>query len=193
MATRKTKSENAMAMLKEDHQNLKDLFDKFEKSKNSAAQEKIVSTALQELKIHAAIEEELFYPSVRQEIEDEDGIMPEADEEHHVAKLLVAELEQMKGNEEYWEAKFKVLAESVRHHIKEEEGEMFPKARKTDIDFAVLGERMRQMKQKLQREGLPQDAEAKMISKFGLRGDSPAMKAQERVDVPLKSMKPEAA
>src|ERR1044071_9977272 len=98
----KTKPENAIAMLKSDHQKVKELFDKFEKSKNSASQAKIAASAIQELKVHATIEEELFYPSVRQQIEDEDGIMPEADEEHHVAKLLVAELEQMKGTEEYW-------------------------------------------------------------------------------------------
>ena len=137
--SRTTKAENAIAMLKSDHQKVKELFDKFEESKNSAAQAKIVANAIQELKVHATIEEELFYPSVRQQIDDEDGIMPEADEEHHVAKVLIAELENMKGDEEHWEAKFMVLAESVRHHIKEEEGQMFPKAKKTDIDFVALG------------------------------------------------------
>jgi hemerythrin-like domain-containing protein len=63
-------------------------------------------------------------------MEDEDGLMDEADEEHHVAKILIAELEQMQGNEDNWEAKFMVLAENVRHHIKEEEGEIFPEAKK---------------------------------------------------------------
>ena len=91
------------------------------------SQAKIAATAIEELKVHAAIEEELFYPAVRQQIDDEDGIIPEADEEHHVAKLLIAELEKMTGDEEHWEAKFMVLGESVRHHIKEEEGRCFPK------------------------------------------------------------------
>ena len=189
----KTKAENAIAMLKSDHRKVKELFDKFEESKNSAAQAKIVASAIEELKVHATIEEELFYPSVRQQIEDEDGLMPEADEEHHVAKVLIAELEAMKGDEEHWEAKFMVLAESVRHHIKEEEGQMFPKARKTDIDLVALGEQMTELKKRLMREGVPPDAEAKMISKSGLRGDSPALKAQKTVQVPLKSKRSDAA
>jgi hemerythrin superfamily protein len=181
------KPENAIAMLKDDHQKVKELFDKFEESKNSASQAKIATDAIQELKVHATVEEELFYPAVRQQIDDEDGIMPEADEEHHVAKVLVAELENMTGDEEHWEAKFMVLAESVRHHIKEEEGQMFPKARKTDIDFVALGTQMSELKKRLIRDGVPPDAEAKMISKCGLRGDSPALKAQATAQVPLKS------
>ena len=182
---------NAIAMLKIDHQKVKDLFDKFEGE--SASKSKIVASALQELKVHATIEEELFYPSLRQQIEDKDGLMPEADEEHHVAKVLIAELENMKGDEEHWEAKFKVLAESVRHHIKEEEKEIFPKARKSNIDFVALGGQMQELKEKLNRDGVPPDAEAEMIRKYGVRNDSPALKAQKSVQVPLKSKKAKAA
>jgi hemerythrin-like domain-containing protein len=189
----RTKPENAIAMLRNDHQKVKELFDKFEESKNSASQAKIAADAVQELKVHATVEEELFYPAVRQQIDDEDGIMPEADEEHHVAKVLIAELENMTGDEEHWEAKFMVLAESVRHHIKEEEREMFPKARKTDIDFVALGAQMSELKKRLIRDGVPPDAEAKMISTCGLRGDSPALKAQATVQVPLKSKRSDAA
>jgi hemerythrin superfamily protein len=181
------KSEDAIAMLKADHRKVKALFDEFEDTSASTKQQQIAAEALMELKIHATIEEEFFYPAVRQQIEDEDGIMEEADEEHHVAKLLIAELEQMQGDEDHWEAKFKVLAESVRHHIKEEEGEMFPQAKKTDIDFNVLGERMMELKSQLQADGVPPDAEAQMIKKSGLRGDSPARKAQEKLEVPMKA------
>ena len=81
---------------------------------------KIVREALTELKVHAAIEEEIFYPAVRKPVGKE--IMNEADEEHHVAKLLIAELDVMDGSESHFDAKFHVLAENVRHHIKEEEG-----------------------------------------------------------------------
>jgi len=182
----KDKTTSAIAMLKEDHENVKDLFDKFEETNGSATKAKIVSEAVTQLKIHATIEEELFYPSVRQEIEDEEGIMDEADEEHHVAKVLIAELEKMTGDEEHWEAKFKVLAESVRHHIKEEEGKMFKEAKKTNIDFKALGSQMARLKQKLMQEGVPPDAEANMIAKCGLRGDSPAKNAQAKLQVPLK-------
>jgi Hemerythrin HHE cation binding domain len=182
----KEKPTNAIGMLKEDHDKVKDLFERFEETNGSATKAKIVSEALMELKVHATIEEELFYPALRQSIDDEDGIMDEADEEHHVAKVLIAELEEMVGDEDHWEAKFNVLAESVRHHIKEEEGTMFKEAKKTDIDFDVLGSQMAELKRKLQEEGVPPDAEAKMVEKSGLRGDSPAKTAQKKLQVPLK-------
>ena len=167
---KKDKTTNAIAMLKEDHEKVKELFDKFEETNGSATKAKIVAEAVMELKVHATVEEELFYPAVRQKIEDEDGIMDEADEEHHVAKVLIAELEKMRGDEDHWEAKFMVLAESIRHHIKEEEGKMFKEAKKTDIDFEILGGQMAQLKQKLMQDGVPPDAEAKMIDKSRLAG-----------------------
>src|SRR4030095_1505349 len=182
----KDKTTNAIAMLKEDHHKVKDLFERFEDTNGSATKAKIVSEALMALRVHATVEEELFYPAVRQNIEDEEGIMDEADEEHHVAKVLIAELENMTGDEEHWDAKFKVLAESVRHHIKEEEGKMFKEAKKTEIDFDILGSQMSLLKQKLMQEGVPPDAEAKMIDKCGLRGDSPAKNAQTKLQVPLR-------
>jgi hemerythrin-like domain-containing protein len=185
MPTRSKKSD-AIAMLKEDHDKVKELFDQFEETSGSAAKAKIVDEAVMALKVHAAVEEEFFYPALRQQIEDEEGIMDEADEEHHVAKLLIAELENMTGDEGHWEAKFMVLAESVRHHIKEEEGKMFKEAKKTDIDFEALGGQMAQLKEKLMRDGVPEDAEAKMIAKAGLRGDSPAKNAQKNFRPPLK-------
>src|SRR5262249_24372371 len=133
-----------------------------------------------------SIEEQLFYPAVRQQIEDEEGLMDEADEEHHVAKVLIAELEKMQGDEEHWEAKFKVRAESVRHHIKEEEGKMFKEAKKTDIDFEMLGDQMASLKEDLMQNGVPPDAETKMIAKCGVRADSPARMAQKKLRAPLK-------
>src|SRR6185436_18745620 len=158
MMPTKDKSTNAITMLKEDHEKVKDLFERFEETNGSATKAKIVSEALKALKVHATIEEELFYPALRQKIDDEDGIMDEANEEHHVAKVLMAELEEMTGDEGHWEAKFKVLAESIRHHIKEEEGTMFKQAKKTDIDFDALGSQMATLKQKLMRDGVPKDA-----------------------------------
>jgi hemerythrin superfamily protein len=183
---RKGKTANAVTMLKEDHQKVKDLFDKFEETKNPSSKAKIVSEALTELKVHATVEEELFYPAVRQQIDDEEALMDEADEEHHVAKVLIAELEKMSGDEDHWEAKFTVLAESIRHHIKEEEGKMFKEAKKTEIDFDTLGAQMVHLKQKLVQAGVPPDDEAKMIAKSGLRGDSPAKNAQKKLQVPLR-------
>jgi hypothetical protein len=184
--TKKSKSNDAIAMLKADHRKVKKLFDDFEEASGST-QKKIAAEAVMELKVHATLEEEFLYPALRQHIEDEEGIMDEADEEHHVAKILIAELEQMKGDEDHWEAKFKVLAENVRHHIKEEEGEMFPLAKETDIDFVALAERMLELKTELLETGVPPDAEAKMIAKAGLRGDSPAKRAGENLEVPMKA------
>src|SRR3954451_2330445 len=137
----------AVALLKQDHDRVKELFDRFEAAKTRPAKIKIVRAALVELKVHAAIEEEMFYPAVRKPVGSE--IMNEADEEHHVAKLLVAELDRMDGTESHFDAKFHVLAENVRHHIKEEENEMLPKAEKVKVDFDALAEKMKQRRERL--------------------------------------------
>jgi hemerythrin-like domain-containing protein len=184
--SKRTTKETAFTLLKGDHDKVKRLFTRFEGA-NPDEKQDIANEALEELKVHAAVEEQLLYPALRQEMEDEDGLMDEADEEHHVAKFLIAELEQMEGNEDHWEAKFTVLAENVRHHIKEEEGEIFPKARQTDIDFVVLGDQMAKLKKSLLEQGVPKDSEAEMVSKSGLRGDSPAKKAQRNLQVPMKA------
>ena len=105
----------AFALLKKDHDTVKDLFDRFENAEGRPEKKKIVDQALAELKVHATIEEEIFYPAVRKPVGKD--VMNEADEEHHVAKILIAELEEMDGRETHYDAKFTVLAENVRHHI----------------------------------------------------------------------------
>jgi hemerythrin-like domain-containing protein len=184
----KSKKETAFTMLKDDHDNVKELFDRFENASTPAeAKSKIVTTVLEELRVHAAVEEQLFYPALRQQMEDEDDLLEEADEEHHVAKILIAELEQMEGHEDNWEAKFMVLAENVRHHIKEEEREIFPQAKKTNIDFVALRLQMAELKETLKSEGIPEDEEAEMVRASGLREESPSKKAQQTVKTPLKA------
>jgi hypothetical protein len=168
------KTNPAVAMLKEDHERVKGLFDQFEAAKGRAAKRKIVREALAELKVHAAIEEELFYPSVGKDL------MNEADEEHHVAKLLIAELDQMDGSESHFDAKFVVLAENVRHHIKEEENEMLPKAKAAKIDFEALAEKMRRRKERLLVDGVPAASEEAMVKASRGRGDSPAKAAKRK-------------
>jgi hemerythrin superfamily protein len=153
---------NAISMLKEDHQTVKGLFDKFEKSDNPAEKQKIISDAIHELRVHATIEEEIFYPAIRNEVEDD--ILNEAEVEHHVARMLIAELDESKDNEDYRNARFTVLAEAVRHHIKEEEGQMFPQAKNLDIDFESLGEQMMQRKEELESDGVPTDSEHEMVA-----------------------------
>ena len=168
----------AVALLKDDHGRVKDLFDEFEAAKGRAAKVKIVRRALTELKVHAAIEEELFYPAVRKRVGKE--LMTEADEEHHVAKLLIAELDRMDGSEDHFAAKFTVLAENVRHHIKEEEDVLLPKARAAMLDFAALAEKMRRRKEKLLADGVGPVGEEVMVKAAGRRGDSPARAARRK-------------
>src|ERR1700716_4254646 len=123
---------HAIAILRKDHDSAKDLFGEVEKAETPAAKEKIIDQAVTALKIHAVLEEEIFYPAVRQHVGSK--VMNEADEEHHVAKVLIAELDRG-ANNEHRDAKFTVLAESVRHHITEEENEMLPKAKELKLDF----------------------------------------------------------
>lgn len=135
-------------MLKEDHQKVKALFEEFEDAKDSKTKQRIVETALMELDIHAKLEEGLVYPAIRSEIDEED-LMDEALEEHHVVHVLIAELKKMKPSDDRFDAKFTVLAENVKHHVKEEESEMFPKAEECDIDWETLEQQVMKQKEKL--------------------------------------------
>ncbi len=177
----------AVALLKEDHGKVKRLFDQFKTAKSSSSKRKIVLEALTELKVHAAIEEEIFYPAVRKAIGKE--IMNEADEEHHVAKLLIAELDSMNGSESHFEAKFVVLAENVRHHIKEEENEMLPKAKGVKLDFDALAENMKRRKERLLRDGVPAVGEETMVKASRGMGDSPAKAAKRKAPKAAKRKK----
>ena len=105
--------DHAIAILKKDHDTVKALFEEFEKAETPARKTKIIDQALTELKIHAILEEEIFYPTVRAHVGRD--IMNEADEEHHVAKVLIAELDTVDAKNDHRDAKFTVLAESVRH------------------------------------------------------------------------------
>jgi hemerythrin superfamily protein len=147
---------NAIEMLREDHRKVKDLFEHFE-SNDPVNKKEIVDTTLKELEIHTTLEEEIFYPAARKaldEMDDEKGddTIDEAWEEHHVVKLISAELKKMRSSDEHYDAKFTVLAESVKHHIQEEEEELFPKL-ENHIDGEALGEKMMARKEKLQQRG----------------------------------------
>ena len=175
------KTNPALALLKTDHDTVKDLFDKFEEAEGRPSKKKIATQALLELKVHAAIEEEVFYPAVRKAVGKD--TMNEADEEHHVAKVLIAELEEMDGRESHYDAKFTVLAENVRHHIKEEENEMFSKAKDATLDFEALCQAMARRKETLLTKGVPPASEAAMVAASEGKGDSPAQAAQQSKSV----------
>jgi hemerythrin superfamily protein len=136
-------------MLREDHRKVEALFDEFESARDARTKQRIVDTALQELEAHAKVEESLVYPAIRKELEDEEDLMDEALEEHHIVHVLIRELKRMKPSDERYDAKFTVLGESVKHHVKEEESEMFPKAEDVEIDWERLEEQVRRRKEQL--------------------------------------------
>lgn len=170
--------DDAIVILKSDHDKVKQLFNDFKKAESMDEKKAIATEAITELRIHATIEEELFYPALRGREEVEQDLLDESDEEHHVAKLLIAELITM-TTEDHFVAKFTVLAENIEHHVKEEEGELFPQARKTDIDFVALGQKLNARKEELKANGIPMNAEEKLMAKMGIH-DSPAMAAKSR-------------
>src|ERR1700682_1364693 len=143
--------QDAISLLKSDHKKVKALFSEFDELKDDGADEDraaIVAQICNELKIHAAIEEEIFYPAVRKAIED-GALMDEALVEHAGAKDLVAQLEQMDSDADLYDAKVTVLGEQIDHHVKEEEGEMFPRAKKAKVDTARLGAQMEKRRAEL--------------------------------------------
>jgi hypothetical protein len=141
-------STDPVSMLKEDHKNVKQLFDQFEDTDDERMQMEIAQKAIGELKVHSAIEEEIFYPAVGSMVDDTE-VMSEATEEHHVVHFLIDELENQNLDHDTFHARFIVLAENVRHHIKEEEGEMMPKIDKDEAGMEELGARMTERKQEL--------------------------------------------
>lgn len=153
MAKSKAKAGGALEMLKEDHDKVKKAFKEFEKldREDTGKLRQLVQTVCEELKVHTTLEEEIFYPAVREAIDDED-IMNEAQVEHETAKMLIEQLENMGPDDPNYHATFTVLGEYVKHHVKEEEDEMFPEAKKTDLDFEELGSRMKQRKTELMGE-----------------------------------------
>lgn len=146
-------TQDAIAMLMEDHKKVRKLFKEFEKLKESSdsngKKSELVTQICNELTIHAQIEEEIFYPAVRDAI-DEDDLMDEAEEEHLSAKDLIAQLEDMQPGDDHYDAKVTVLGEYVDHHIDEEQEQMFPKVKREKVDTAILGVQMMQLKNELQ-------------------------------------------
>jgi hemerythrin-like domain-containing protein len=139
---------SATQMLREDHAKVKELFQQFETAGSDAEKKRIAEAALRELVVHAAVEEELFYPALREHLDPKQVDL--AQEEHHVAELLIKELDGLRDPAKL-EAKFKVLAESVKHHIQEEESELLPEA-ESSLDDESLGEEMATRKEDLEKK-----------------------------------------
>jgi hemerythrin superfamily protein len=149
-ASRSKATVDAIDMLKHDHDKVEKAFRNFEKLDRHDAEacRQLIQTVCDDLKMHTMLEEEIFYPAVREGVDDED-MMNEAAVEHETARMLIEQLENMGSDDPNYFATFKVLGEYVRHHIKEEQSEMFPAAKKARLDLAALGERMRQRREEL--------------------------------------------
>ena len=143
-------SHDAIALLTQDHKEAKLLFEKFDalSDRSKSSKKKIADEVCQALSVHAQLEEEIFYPAVRGAIKDAD-LMDEAVVEHASAKDLIAQIQDMDPGDDLYDAKIKVLSEQIEHHVKEEESEMFPKVKKTTLDFAELGRKMLTRKSEL--------------------------------------------
>lgn len=141
---------DAIALLKNDHQTVKGLFEKFESAGDRAqkSKRKIVDKIIEELSVHAAIEEEVFYPAVREAAGETEDMVLESLEEHHLVKFALWELERADPQDERFDAKVTVLIENVRHHIKEEENDLFKRVRKSvpRSELEQLAEQMKQVK-----------------------------------------------
>jgi hemerythrin-like domain-containing protein len=148
--TRRPTRQDAIALLKQDHREVEDLFDRFERAGDGAHKQKrkLVDQMIEALSRHASIEERVLYPWAREYIEDEDDTVLEALEEHHVVKWLLWELEDLDPADERFDAKVTVMAENVRHHVKEEESELFSDLRDvaTKAELVDLAERLREAK-----------------------------------------------
>ena len=151
----KDKTADVIHLLKADHKKVKDLFEKFEdmqdKPNINEKKKEIVLQICQELTLHALAEEAIVYPIARKSIKDED-LMDEADVEHAGAKELIAQLEKMNPDDSHYNAKVTVLREYIEHHVKEEEGSMFPKLQKSDADREAMGEELIHFKEEYEEE-----------------------------------------
>jgi hemerythrin superfamily protein len=152
--------QDALKLLAQDHREVEALFEQFEKAEADDKKEQIARQICTELKVHAMIEEEIFYPALEGRIDDDD--LKEAYVEHDGAKVLINDIEAGSPASEYYDAKVKVLQEEIEHHVKEEEkqhGNLFQQARAADVDLEALGEQMAARKAELMQlaetEGLP--------------------------------------
>jgi len=159
MSTRKSSRQeetaDAIELLTADHNEVDEMFETYQDLVDGDADGDAKATLAEQicdaLTVHATIEEEIFYPAARLALEEED-LLDEAEVEHASVKDLIAQIREMEPDEELYDAKVKVLGEYVRHHVEEEEGEMFQQLRDTDFDAEAIGERLLARKEELMAE-----------------------------------------
>jgi hemerythrin superfamily protein len=141
-------AQDALALLKADHKEVSDRFEKFESARST--KEKLARQICQALTVHAQIEEEIFYPAARAALGEEGkDMLDEAKVEHTSLKELIANIESSSPEDDLFDAHVTVLGEYTKHHVKEEEGQLFPKLRKSDMDLKGIGEQLAGRKKEL--------------------------------------------
>jgi hemerythrin-like domain-containing protein len=140
---------NSLTLLRKDHREVKELLKQAEDA-DTGQKQKLFEQIKSELQVHETIEEEIFYPALKEHAKTKELAL-EAYEEHHVVDQIMSELEQLSPDDETWDAKFSVMEENLKHHINEEEREMFEQAQKvfSDEELDQLGEQMLQRKEQL--------------------------------------------
>jgi hemerythrin superfamily protein len=155
-STRKSPTRDAVALLKADHKEVKGLFKAYQDLVDAEAEsderQQLAQRICGLLTVHATIEEELFYSPAREALGEDGDLVDEADVEHASAKQLIAEIEGSTPDDQHYDARVKVLGEYIEHHVSEEEGEMFPKVKKTDLDLDAIGEALAARKEELMQE-----------------------------------------
>lgn len=144
----KPAAKDAIALLKADHETVSQMFAEYEKTRSVPNKKALVAEICTALSVHAQIEEEIFYPAVKTALKDK-LLVPEATVEHASVKDLIAQIEGVEPDGEMFDAKVKVLSEYVKHHVKEEQNEMFPKVKSSSLDTVELGARMAARKDEL--------------------------------------------
>ena len=149
-SSRKRAPKDAIALLKADHKEVKTMVEQFNSSRSDSKKAQLAEQICAALEVHAEIEEELFYPAAREALKKSGDLIDEAEVEHTSVKELIAKIKGGQPGDDLWDAEVKVLGEYVNHHVKEEEGEIFPKVRKTSLDLEAIGEQLAERKQQLQ-------------------------------------------
>jgi hemerythrin superfamily protein len=140
--------QDAIKLLRADHKLVNDLFEQFESARGTSKKKTLVAQICMELTIHAQIEEEIFYPAVQRALKDK-TLIPEARVEHDTLKYLIAQIVDAETDSELYEAKVTVLSEYVKHHVKEEQNEIFPKVKESKLDLMELGGQLAMRKEEL--------------------------------------------
>jgi ERCC4-related helicase len=162
---------DAIALLKADHRQVEEWFEQFESTRSDERKKKLAGQICQALQVHTQIEAEIFYPAFLEATEEED-IHHEAEIEHDSAKKLIAEIEASGPDDDYYNAKMKVLSEMIKHHVKEEEQRdgMFAKARQSDMDLKELGSQLAARKHELMGGAEPAKNAARRPRESGVLG-----------------------